>query len=230
MRRAYVSPHVDLQASYRLAQAWAGDKSKITIVGPSTSALEASPWLAQAGPPLGTTSNRHSRYTAQARTGILIAWCLNLDDILNIERRSELSGVVLVRGHENHSPWITAHDVEFLGGEPVPRVPEASPAIKAMVDGISLLPVLNQGLIDSRERSVAVQALTYMRSHGHALVPNQLTVEAIRQGWPGTSPLELADLAKQINAGKRLRYSERLNTSVLAEWASMGTAARVGDI
>jgi len=67
---------------------------------------------------------------------------------------------------------------------------------------------------------MAVQALTYMRSHGHALVPNQLAVEAIRHGWPGTSALESADLARQINAGKRLRYSERLNTRVLAAWAS----------
>jgi len=99
-------------------------------------------------------------------------------------------------------------------------VPEASPAIKAMVDGISLLPVLNQGLIDSRERSMAVQALTYLRNHGHTLVPEQLAVEAIRRGWPGTSPLELANLAKQLNAGKRLRYGQRLNTSVLEEWAS----------
>ena len=52
---------------------------------------------------------------------------------------------------------------------------------------------------------MAVQALTYMRDHGHTLVPDQLAVEAIRHGWPGTSPLELADLAKQLNAGKRLR-------------------------
>ena len=89
-----------------------------------------------------------------------------------------------------------------------------------MVDGISLLPVLNQGLIDSRERSMAVQALTYMRGHGNTPVPDQLAVEAIRHGWPGTSPLELADLAKQLNTGKRLRYEQRLNTSVLGEWAS----------
>src|SRR3954451_3400593 len=69
MRRAYISPHVELQASYRLAEAWAGGDSKIAIIGPSTSALEASPWLAKTGLPMGTTSNRNSRYTAQARTG-----------------------------------------------------------------------------------------------------------------------------------------------------------------
>jgi hypothetical protein len=36
MRRAYISPHVDLRESLRLAKAWAGSESKITIVGPST--------------------------------------------------------------------------------------------------------------------------------------------------------------------------------------------------
>lgn len=220
MRRAYISPHVDLRESFRLAKAWAGSESKVTIVGPSTSAIEASPWLEQTGLPIGMTSNRHSRYTAHARTGTIIAWCLNLHEILDLERRSELGGLVAVRAHYNHAPWITAHDAELLGGEPVPRVPEASAGIKAMVDGISLLPVTNQGLVDSRERSMAVQALTYMRDHGHTLIPDQLAVEAIRHGWPGTSSLELADLAKQLNAGKRLRYEQRLNTSVLAEWAS----------
>lgn len=220
MRRAYISPHVDLRKSFHLAKAWAGSESRVTIVGPSTSAVEASPWLAQTGLPIGTTSNRHSRYTARARTGIAIAWCLHLDEILDLEQRSAIDGLVAVRGHNDHAPWITAHGAEFLGGEPVLSVPEASAAIKAMVDGISLPAVLNQGLIDSRERSMAVQALTYMRDHGHTLVPEQLAVEAIRHGWPGTSPLKLADLAKQLNAGKRLRYGQRLNTSVLKEWAS----------
>lgn len=67
---------------------------------------------------------------------------------------------------------------------------------------------------------MAIQALTYMRDHGHSLVPDQLVVEAIRCGWPGTSPLDLADLGKQLNAGKRLRYGQRLATSALEEWVS----------
>ena len=220
MRRAYTSAHVELRESFRLARAWAGGGSRITIVGSGTSEIQASPWLTQTGLPIGTTSNRHGRYTAQPRTGIVIAWCLHLDEILDLERRSALDGLAAVRGHKSHAPWITAHEAELLGGEPVPPVPEASAAMKAMVEGISLLPVLNQGLTDSRERSMAVQALTYMRDHGHTLVPDQLAVEAIRHGWPGTSPLELADLAKQLSAGRRLRYEQRLNTSVLVKWAS----------
>ena len=220
MRRAYLTPHVGLRESFRLAQAWAGTECRITIIGPGTSAIEASPWLEKAGLPIGTTGNRHSRYTARAQAGALIAWCLHLDEILDLERNSALDGVVAVRGLKSHAPWITAPRAELLGGEPVLPVPEASAAIKAIVDGISLLPVLNQGLIDSRERSSAVQALTYMRDHGHPLVPEQLAVEAIRRGWPGTSPLDLANLAKELNAGKRLRYQQRLSESVLREWVS----------
>jgi hypothetical protein len=142
------------------------------------------------------------------------------DEILDLEQHSELDGLVAVRSYENHAPWITAHEAKLLGGEPVPQVREGSASIKATVAGISQLAVLNQGLVDPRERSMAIQALTYMRSHGHQLIPEQLIVEAIRQEWPGTSPLELADLAKQLNAGKRLRYDQRLSPTALAEWAS----------
>lgn len=220
MRRSYIDPHVGLTESFRLARVWAGDPSPVAILGPSTSAIEASPWLLKTGLPIGTTGNRHSRFTARPRSGTVIGWCLNLEEILDLERWADLDGLVVVRAHKTHAPWVTAHDAEFLGGEPVLPVPEASPAIKAMVKGISPIAVLNQGLVDDRERSSAVQALTYMRDHGHKLVPEQLVVEAIRQEWPGTGPLELADLAKQLNAGKRLRFQKRINPTSLDEWSA----------
>lgn len=221
MRRAYIDPHIDLVGSFRLAKRWAGNSGPVTILGPSTSAIEASPWLATTGLLIGTIGHRHSRFTARPRSGTVIGWCLNLEEILDVERYADLEGLVVVRGHKAHAPWITAHAAEFLGGEPVPLVPEATPAIKAMVEGISMLPVINQGLIDARERATAVQALTYMRDRGHELIPSQLMVEAIRQEWPGTSPLMFANLAKQLNAGKRLRFEKRLNPTALAEWARL---------
>jgi hypothetical protein len=192
----------------------------LSIVGPSISAIDASPWLVKTGLPIGITGNRGNKYSARPRTGSVIAWCLGLEDVLNLERRSDFDRLVLIRGYKEHAPWITAHDAEFLGGEPVAKIPEASGPIKAMVDGLSVLPVLNQGLIDSRERSMAVQALTTMRHLGHKLDPNQLVVEAIRNEWPGTSPLDLADLAKKINAGKQLRFQKRLNPDAIREWDS----------
>jgi hypothetical protein len=218
MRRAYIDPHVDLHQSFRLAKRWAVEEGNVTVVGPSTSAIEESPFLVGSGLPIGIMGNRHSRFGARPRAGTVIAWCLHLDEILELEEEASLDGLVLVRGYKTHAPWITSHDAEFLGGEPVALVPEASAAIKAMVDGISMSAVLNQGLIDSRERSTAVQALTFMRDHGHRIVPEQIAVEAIRQEWPGTSPIEFADLAKQLNAGKRLRYQKRLNPAAMAEW------------
>jgi hypothetical protein len=220
MRRAYIDPHVDLPESFRLARRWTGDPGKVTVVGPSTGAIEASPFLTSSGLPIGITGNRHSRFTASPRTGTVIAWCLHLDEILDLEGHADLDGLVLVRGHKSHAPWITAHDVEFLGGEPVAPIPEASAAIKSMVKSISMLPILNQGLVDSRERSTAIQALTFMRDHGHRLVPEQLAVEALRNDWPSTGPLELADLARQLNAGKRLRYQKRLDPAAMARWTS----------
>ncbi|MEO7372650.1 MAG: hypothetical protein ABIW36_01890, partial [Terrimesophilobacter sp.] len=144
-----------------------------------------------------------------------------LGEVLEIESESSVTGVVVVRAHASHAPWITAHDVECLGGSDIVPVPEAPKAIKAMVEGISLLPVINQGLIDSRERSMAVQALSFMRGRGHALDPKQLIVEATRQGWPGASPLELADLARDLNRGKRLRFQNRLDIRALEGWSSV---------
>lgn len=218
MRRAYIDPHVDLPESFRLARRWTGNAGKVTVVGPSTSAIEASPFLTSSGLPIGVTGNRHSRFTACPLTGTVIAWCLHLDEVLHLEGHADLDGLVLVGGNEFHAPWITAHDAEFLGCEPVTPIPEASAAIKSMVKSISMLPILNQGLGDSRERSTAVQALTFMRDHGHQLVPEQLAAEALRNDWYGFSPLQLADLARQLNAGKHLRYQQRLDPAVMARW------------
>jgi len=64
-----------------------------------------------------------------------------------------------------------------------------------------------------------VQALTYLREHGHRLDPDQLTSEALRRKWPRQSPLELARIARDLNAGKRLKFQQRLRPEVLVEWA-----------
>lgn len=212
-----MSPHVDLRESFRIAHSWAGSSTPVTIMGPSTSALAESRWLTKTGLPIGTTSNRGSRFTAHPRSGTVIAWCLNVEEVLELERRADLDGLVVVYAHAAHAPWITAHNAEFLSGEPVPPIPDAPSIVAAAVDLITNIAVLNQGLIDSRERSGAVQVLTHLRAHGHRLNHDQVVVEAIRQGWPGASPLELADITKKVNAGKQLRFSRRINSDALAE-------------
>lgn len=219
MRRAYVEAHMSLSDAFRVAARWAGTVD--TIIGPSTRAIEASPWLEHAGARLGTIGNRHTRFTARP-AGLTIAWCLHLDEILDLEHRNHLSGLIAVRASTDLRPWVTAHEAEHLGGEVLKPVPEAGPAIKAMVEGITGIAVSNQGLIDPRERSEAVQALIYFHDRGHELNPSQLIVEAIRNGWPGNAPVELSQLARDITAGKRLRYQRRLRPEILVEWANQG--------
>lgn len=217
MRRAYIEAHVPLREAFVAARKWA-DGGTVSLIAPSTSAVEAQPWLESTGVAIGTTSNRHSRFSNRPH-GAVIGWCLNLGELLEIESRDSVTSIVAVLAHASHAPWVTAHGVECLAGDDIPPVPEATNAIKAMVEGISMLPILNHGLSDSRERSTAVQALTFMRARGHELRPQQLIVEAIRQRWPGTSPLELAGLARDLNRGKQLRYQNRLNIRALDEWS-----------
>lgn len=138
----------------------------------------------------------------------------------NIERGRDVNAIVLVRAFEQqHAPWITAHLADHLGGEVIPHVPEAFAAIKAMVEGTSLLPIINQGLVDSREHLMAAHALTYFHQRGHRLYEPQLTTEALCDGWTRRAPLELARLAKEIEAGNRLRFRKRLVPEALAVWA-----------
>lgn len=112
--------------------------------------------------------------------GHVIAWCLHTEEILTLERRAEPDGLVVVCTHDDRRAWVTANQAPCHGGEPVQPVPEARSAIKAIVAGTSLGTMLTQEFIDPRERSMVIQALTYMRVRGHSLVPAQLTVEAIQ--------------------------------------------------
>ena len=219
MRRAYIDPHCGLQESFNLARAWAGSEP-VSLMAPSTSAVDASPWLQTTRVPIGTVGGRRSKYTGRPQ-GLIVAWCLHLDEVLEIEHRHDIDGMVLVRALDSHSPWITAHRAEHLGGQVIDAVPESSAAIKAAVAGITWEATRSQGLVDSRERSDAVQTLTYLRNHGHRLAPEQLATEAIRNGWGGQGPMELAEIAKRLNAGKQLRYQKgRINSQRLADWAS----------
>lgn len=218
MRRSYTETHCSLTDSFKLAQRWAGDVPT-SLIAPSTSAVEASPWLERTGVQIGTVGNRRSRFNGRPR-GTVIAWCLHLDEVLDIEGQNGIDGIVLVRADSRHAPWITARHVDRLGGEAVPAVDEASTAIKAAVQGLSMVAVLNQGLIDSRERSAVVQTLTYLRDHGHKLDPGQLSTEALRREWPGQSPLEIGRIAQDLNVGKRLKFQQRIRPEILAEWAN----------
>lgn len=216
MRRAYyggpISTWADLQASCRTVGV------VDCIIAPSTGAIESSDWVRRSGVPLGVAGNRRSRFTARPH-GLTVAFGLNLGEILDIEQGNDLSALVAVRPPSSLRPWVTAHDALHLGGEIFDPVVEPPPSVRALVDGLTRMAVANQGLVDRRERWEVIQALTYFRHRGIPLDPTQLASEAIRNGWPDRSPIELADLARNINAGKQLRYRERLSPEAIAEWA-----------
>ena len=97
MRRSYIDNHCSLIDSFKLAQRWAGG-APTSLTASSTSAVEASPWLEGAGVPIGTVGNRRSRFSARPR-GIIIAWCLHLDELLDLEGHNGLftvGGVAVV--------------------------------------------------------------------------------------------------------------------------------------
>lgn len=100
----------------------------------------------------------------------------------------------------------------------VARESEASAPLKAAVNGLSGIAVVNQGLLDNRERSGAVQTLTYLRDHGVTLEPDGLMVEAMRNGWGGTGPEDLRKIAVDLNDGKALRFTKRITPERLEQW------------
>ena len=79
--------------------------------------------------------------------------------------------------------------------------------------------VLNQGLIDRRERWAAVQALTFLRGRGVKLEPDGLMVEALRHGWGSTGPEDLRQTAIDLNKGEKLQFTTRIRPERLEEWA-----------
>lgn len=218
IKRAYIESHVPLLDSLKPAVRWG--EQPFTLIASHTRAIEATPGLDRCGIPVGVTSRRGSKYKARP-AGTVIAWCLDLDDVLDLERDRAVTGIVLIRAWVQHRPWATAFAVPRLGGEELPPVPEASETIKAMVDGITFLAVPEQGLLDNREKHPAIEALTYMHRHGHRLDPDQLVVEALRNGWPGYGARELADIARKITGGTRMRFTPSLSDTRLAEWSAL---------
>ncbi len=156
---------------------WAGDDATIRVG--DTRTVEENDWLEGLGVPI-TCASRRSRFYGLAR-GSVVCVFLNLSEVLEVERSKDVEDIVVVPAHgrltrfqsgSGHAPWITAFDAQCLGGNEIQRIPEASAPLKATVEGLSLLPLLNQGLIDRRERWAVVQALTFLRGRGVSLEPD----------------------------------------------------------
>lgn len=224
MRRAYVEGHVPFAEAFRIALRWAGDDAAIRVG--DTGTVENNKWMEQLGIPITSASSR-SRFHGLPRGSVIGAF-LNLTEVLELERANYVRGIVVVPAHgkhkllptmSGHAPWITAFDVECLGGEPIAPLADASPPVRAVIAGLAGLAVSNQGLIDKRERSEAVQALSYLRSRGIPLDPDALMVEALRNRWGGRGAEDVREIAIDLNKGKRLRFDKRLAPQILQEWA-----------
>lgn len=223
MRRAYVEAQAPLRRAVESALHWAAENATIHV--PSSSAVQENKWIEGLGIPI-TSSSAKSRWHGSPR-GIVIGFCLNPSEVLEAERNAGVEGIVVVQAHGpvkyvesalSHAPWITAFDVEHLDGEEIGRILEASPPLKVAVDGLSGIAVVNQGLLDNRERWGVVQTFTYFRDHGVTLEPDGLMVEALRNGWGGTGPEDLRKIAVDLNAGKSLRFEKRINMERLQQW------------
>lgn len=223
MRRAYVDSRVPFEDALAAAVVWAGESATLHV--PDTRSVEEND-LEELGIPI-TCASRKSRFYERPE-GTVIGVFLNLGEVLEVERRQGIEGIVVMQAHgpvgyaptvPSHAPWITAFGAESLTEQHVPPTPEASGPLKAAVRGLYSIAIRNQGLIDRRERSEVVQALTYLRDRGVKLEPDGLLVEALRNGWGGQGPEELRAIAVDLANGKHLKFDKRLRPERIEEWA-----------
>lgn len=224
MRRAYVESHEPFPRALALALQWAGDSA--TIHAPDTRSIEENR-LHEMRIRVTSPSSK-SRFYGRPE-GTVVATFLNLSEVLEVERRGGIEGLVVVHangpsrfpGVPHHGPWVTAFSPEHLGGREIAPIAAAPAALRAAIRDLAGLAVGNQGLIDKRERSEVIHALTYLRSRGFELDPDALMVEALRNEWGGTGPEELRQIALDLNKGKQLQFDKRrLRAERLEEWAA----------
>jgi len=224
MRRAYVESHEPFPRALALALRWAGDSA--TIHAPDTRSIEENR-LHELGIRVTSPSSK-SRFYGRPE-GTVVATFLNLSEVLEVERRGGIEGLVVVYangpsrfpGVPHHGPWVTAFNPEHLGGREIAPIASAPAALRAAIRDLTGLAVGNQGLIDKRERSEVIHALTFLRSRGFELDPDALMVEALRNEWGGTGPEELRQIALDLNKGKQLQFDKRrLRPERLDEWAA----------
>jgi hypothetical protein len=93
MRRAYIEAHVPLPQAVQTALDWAARNATIHV--PNTSSVRENKWIEGLGIPI-TSSSSKSRLHGSPR-GTVIGFCLNLSEVIEIERSAGVEGIVAVR-------------------------------------------------------------------------------------------------------------------------------------
>ncbi|MHA7303847.1 hypothetical protein ACX80E_01140 [Arthrobacter sp. TMN-49] len=117
-------------------------------------------------------------------------------------------------------PWISAFKPLHLGG---PLIQAKDPIVADRVVAVALgyfTGAINSstGLTDSRDRSTVIEGLTKLRKAGHEFDPNDLLAGALAENWRGDAAVQLRDVAKEINSGKRKQFSSRLRPEIVEIW------------
>lgn len=126
-------------------------------------------------------------------------------------------------GHEDMAscqPWISAFKPLHLGG---PLIQAKDPIVADRVVAVALdyfTGTINSstGLTDSRDRSTVIEGLTKLRQAGHEFDPNDLLAGALAKNWRGKAAVQLRDVAAEINAGTRKRFTPRLRPEIVEIW------------
>ena len=227
MRRAYVESRIPLDEAINIALDWAGETA--SIHAPDTASIDADDTQLLAYDVPVTCASRRSRLFGRPQ-GTVAAVFLNGTAVLELEQASGVDGIVVVDAHGrqrytpdsiSHAPWITAFGAEHLGGNHIPAVPEAPAPIKAAMKGLTRIAVLNQGLLDKRERSEVIDALAFLQARGIEIDPDAVLVEALRNRWGKSGPEQAHAIAVDLRGGHKLKYQKgRLTQRVLEEWAN----------
>lgn len=69
--------------------------------------------------------------------------------------------------------------------------------------------MINQGLLDRRERDGVIEALQFLRRHRVPLDPDAVMVEALQNRWGSDRPEVLRELTLQISEGASLSIRHR---------------------
>lgn len=199
-RRAYIETRVPLRQAVRAALEWSRNHAVIHVG--TAEIVDENRWIRELALPI-TSPCSQSRFHGSPR-GAVIGCGLNVQEVLQVETNPHVGSIVVVQAHAplehdsdtpSHAVWISAFDVEHLGGDAIAHLPEASTSVKAAVARISGGPG-GQGEIDQMVPYRSVQALTGLLEQGIAFTPDGIMVEALRNGWN----VERAEALRRIAA------------------------------